>query len=107
LENKTNKRSKVVKEIIRNIKLEVGVPLTLRERREHQVNRTKEILKQYQSEMLHIKKWLNSFETYKTDKPFSKVEGMFCDGIILPRLKKLFPKYVDFETYLRKRKLLV
>jgi hypothetical protein len=35
LENKTNKRSKVVKEIIRNMKLDVGVPLKLGERREH------------------------------------------------------------------------
>jgi hypothetical protein len=57
--------------------------------------------------MLHIKEWLNFFKSHKTDKPFSKVKGMFCDGIILPRLKKLFPKYLDFEIYLRKRKLLV
>jgi hypothetical protein len=35
LDKKANKRSKIVKEIIRNMKLDVGVPLKLGERREH------------------------------------------------------------------------
>jgi hypothetical protein len=57
--------------------------------------------------MLHIKEWLSSFKGCKTSEPFCKVKGMFCDGIILPRLRRLFPKYADFEIYLRKRNLSV
>jgi hypothetical protein len=29
---------------------------------------------------------------------FEKIDGIFCDGIIIPRLKKLFSTYTDFEA---------
>jgi hypothetical protein len=55
--------------------------------------------------MLHIKAWLrkNFFDNSK--EKFKKLEGMFCDAILLPRLVILFPKYKDYEIYLRNKGL--
>ena len=37
--------------------------------------------------MLHIKKWLqDNFSDKLSKQKFKKLEGMFCDGILLPRL---------------------
>jgi hypothetical protein len=53
--------------------------------------------------MLHIKDWLAaSFTKNRSNKPFEKIEGMFCDGFIMPRLARLFPKYNHLESYLRR-----
>ena len=55
--------------------------------------------------MLHIKDWLKKNFADKLSKKkktkFKKLGGMFCDGIILPRLAKLFPKYNFYEAFLR------
>ena len=52
--------------------------------------------------MLHIKDWLDkNFGGKLSKKKFKKLGGMFCDGIILPRLAKLFPKYNFYEAFLR------
>ena len=56
--------------------------------------------------MLPIKDWLkNNFKDKLSKNKFKKLGGMFCDGIILPRLAKLFPKYNDYEAFLRLYKL--
>jgi hypothetical protein len=34
----------------------------------------------------------------QSNDPFTKVGGIFCDGIILPRLVQLFSTYKDFEA---------
>jgi hypothetical protein len=58
--------------------------------------------------MLHIKDWLRkNFLNKKSKKTFKKLEGMFCDAILLPRLAILFPKYKDYEIYLRSKGLQV
>lgn len=52
--------------------------------------------------MLHIKDWLKrNFKNNVSNKPFKKLGGMFCDGIILPRLGQLFAKYNEYEAFLR------
>ena len=48
--------------------------------------------------MLLIQDYLNHFKEMQTTRPFEKVDGIFCDGIILPRLERLFSTYKDFET---------
>ena len=52
--------------------------------------------------MLHIKDWLKkNFGDKLSKKKLTKLGGMFCDGIILPRLAMLFPKYNMYEAFLR------
>jgi hypothetical protein len=52
--------------------------------------------------MLHIKDWLTrNFKDKISKAKFKKLGGMFCDGIILPRLAILFPKYNMYEAFLR------
>lgn len=66
----------------------------------------KNILKQYQPSMLHIKDWLRkNFAEKKSKEMFKKLGGIFCDAILLPRLVKLFPTYKDYEIYLRSKGL--
>lgn len=58
--------------------------------------------------MPHIKDWVTrNFNHKRSSKPFKKLGGMFCDGIILPRLAELFPSYNDYEAFLRGHKLQV
>ena len=52
--------------------------------------------------MFHIKEWLSdNFKNQLSKQKFKKLGGMFCDGIILPRLAKLFPKYKMYEAFFR------
>ncbi len=64
-----------------------GEELTLDEKRSEEAEAVKAILKKHQTEMLQIKEWLErNFKDRTSSKPFIKLGGMFCDGIILPRL---------------------
>ena len=57
---------------------------------------------------MHITNWLeNNFKHKRSKKKFEKIGGIFCDGILLPRLAILFPKYVDYEAFLRNKGLQV
>jgi len=83
-----------------------GVPLTLDEKRAEEAQAVKPILKEQQPSMLHIKDWLKkNFAAKMSKENFRKLEGMFCDAILLPRLAMLFPKYKDYEIYLRSKGL--
>ena len=83
-----------------------GENLTLDEKRAEEAQDVKPILKQHQPNMLHIKDWLRkNFADKLSKKKFNKLGGMFCDGIILPRLAVLFPKYNEYEAFLRLHKL--
>ena len=70
-----------------------GEELTLDEKRAEEADAVKMVLKQWKGEMLHIKGWLERFKENLSNKKFKKLGGMFCDGIILPRLVCLFEKY--------------
>ena len=48
--------------------------------------------------MLYIQDYLNNFKEMQSKELFEKVDGIFCDGIILPRLEQLFSTYKDFEA---------
>ena len=48
--------------------------------------------------MLQIQAYLDHFKEVQSKDPFEKVDGIFCDGIILPRLEQLFSTYKDFEA---------
>ena len=85
-------------EFVTKMKQQAGVPLTLDERRCAEAQDIKTILKQYEKDMLQIKDYLNHFKEMQLKKPFEKVDGIFCDGIILPRLEQLFSTYKDFEA---------
>jgi hypothetical protein len=37
--------------------------------------------------MLHIQDYLDRFKEMQSKEPFEKVDVIFCDGIILPRLE--------------------
>jgi len=66
------------------------------------------VLKEHQKEMLHITEWLEkNFTDKKSQKKFEKLGEMFCEGIILPRLVQLFPKYNEYEAFLRSHGLQV
>lgn len=76
--------AKIAREVIIKTKQDIGIPLLLAERRDIQAGNIKELLKKYLPEMLKIKEWLTLFKGMKSTVPFKKVQGMFCDGFILP-----------------------
>jgi hypothetical protein len=39
-------------------------------------------------------------EGYKNDKSFEIVDGMYCDGIIIPKLLMLFPTQSELKMFL-------
>lgn len=47
---------------------------------------------------MHIRDYLDSFKDMRSHTPFKKVKATFCDGMILPRLEKLFKTYNDFQA---------
>jgi hypothetical protein len=48
--------------------------------------------------MFHSDDYLANFRDMQMNQLFEKVNGMFCDGIILPRLPQLFVTYKDIEV---------
>lgn len=83
------------------MKQSAGIPLNLDERRCLENQSVKPILKLHQKDMLHVKDWLRKSFDKQIKYQFKKLGGMFCDGIILPRLALLFPKYNQYEAFLR------
>lgn len=76
--------------------------LTLDEKRAEEAEVVKAALKEHQPDMLHIKDWLTkNFKDQPSTQKFKKLGEMFCDGIILPRLAQIFPKYNHYEAFLR------
>jgi hypothetical protein len=48
-----------------------------------------------------INEWMLGFrEGYKNDKSFEIVDGMYCDGIIIPKLLMLFPTQSELKMFL-------
>jgi len=90
----------------RKRKKEECIELTLDEKRADEADDIKSILKKYENELLHIKEWLKTnFQHKQSKNKFKKLEGMFCDCILLPRLVSLFPTYNDYEAKLRSKGL--
>ena len=98
---KTNSRkstSSLEKEVVLKMKKDAGIALNLDERRSLEADDIKTILKKHKSEIMHIRDYLDSFRSMCSHVPFAKVKGIFCDGMILPRLLQLFSTYNDFEA---------
>jgi len=70
----------------------------LDERRSLEANDIKAVLKKNESEIMHIRDYLDSFKDMRSRVPFTKVKAIFCDGMILPRLHLLFSTYNYFEA---------
>ena len=49
--------------------------------------------------------FVTAFNSLKAATNFTKVGVMFCDGIIIPRLKSLFSKLKFIKIYLRSKKM--
>lgn len=97
--NKSRKNNTSLEnEVVTMMKQQAGVPLTLDERRCLEAQNIKPILKQHEKDMLQIQDYLNHFKEMQSKESFEKVDGIFCDGIILPRLGQLFSIYKDFEA---------
>ena len=83
-----------------------GVSLTIKERRLYQQSAADEFITKYCSSFSVLEdSFVNAFKDFKQPTKFSKVGTMFCDGIIMPRLKSLFPKLSFIKIYLRSKKL--
>lgn len=101
-----NKSPEIRQAVIASKRLK-GEDLTLEEKRAEEADTVKLVLKKREGEMLHIKDWLERFKEKASSKKFKKLGGMFCDGIILPRLACLFEKYNQYEAFLRQHGLQV
>ena len=98
---KKNSRKSIAsleKEVIIKMKKDTGIPLTLDERRSLEADEIKIILKKHESEIMHVRDYLDNFKDVRSRWPFEKVKTIFCDGMILPRLLQLFSTYNDFEA---------
>ena len=47
---------------------------------------------------MHVRDYLSGFKEMRSSELFKKVKATFCDGMILPRLEKLFKTYNDFQA---------
>lgn len=47
-----------------------------------------------------INEWMEGFKDWKNEKAFELVEGLFCDGLIIPKLPELFKGPTELKVYL-------
>lgn len=44
--------------------------------------------------------WMERFKDHKNEKSFELLGGIFCDGIVIHKLKIVFPTEKDLKLYL-------
>lgn len=85
--SKTRKaNTTIVRELVTRMKQEVGIALTLDERRALEISDVARIMEPFKVELLQMIEYLEHFKDMQMENYFTKVNGIFCDGIILPRL---------------------